>query len=622
MAEGSLSLMLKSRGLLATPSHEGLAIIVDQLYTHKESVEYQTARALYDFCVANFSNCLTLMLLKVYRHASDEVARFRSILLLSDTLTKQRNRGFELALYVLDDIKKLLISCLTMPNPKKPDTKILRIIVSLVAFDAVNHDISGGWDELGDCILSLTSSDPFRAFNVFLDLPPVHGGFIDRFLYKLIEEVHKILSHPEKDKDEDWTLALETAVKLGIRLSDSELRFNLAKEILESVFNSANALVSMGMEGFLQGALEQLVRYLAKEVELCKWSSVQCGFVAEFSCRIAGIGGAATRETAKKINQMVTKLDKYEDNPSFKLSPSRVENQGNGFGDDREMYYELTTKSAFDILRAFLLADHNDRARETAIRRLHDLVCDHDLNLIEIDKLLPLLITCLKDKGMPENTFRILGQVVFHVALEAFSYRNDMWFDLWDYIATETEAEFSKAVYIFQCLTMRLDDKKNSLVLLALKNLVPEMCKRLNPPGELLVDNSSWVLAFTGAFCAVIRLINIPSPVGFVKMIADNMIDSVKELVERKMEVGLVRRAFRDLESIVEKQWDWYQTCEYRFVKGLLWKLYAIEGMKMESKMVLWRINGILERNVNEEFKVLPETKLDWLNQSETTLAN
>ena len=79
------------------------------------------------------------------------------------------------------------------------------------------------------------------------------------------------------------------------------------------------------------------------------------------------------------------------------------------------------------------------------------------------------------------------------------------------------------------------------------------------------------------------------------------MIDSVKVLVERRMEVGLVRRAFRDLERIVEEQWDWYEAREYRLIKGLLRRLCEIRGMKMESKMVLWRISGTLERNVVED---------------------
>ncbi|KAG5409485.1 hypothetical protein IGI04_005804 [Brassica rapa subsp. trilocularis] len=158
--------------------------------------------------------------------------------------------------------------------------------------------------------------------------------------------------------------------------------------------------------------------------------------------------------------------------------------------------------------------------------------------------------------------------------METFGFGEDPWFDLWDYIASESE--FDKAVYIFQCLTMRFNIGLESF------------------GGSCL--GGPWRLR-----------------VGFVREIAVKMIDSVKVIVERRMEVGLVRRAFRDLERIVEEQWDWYEAREYRLVKGLLRRLCEIRGMKMESKMVLWRISGTLERNVNEDLRVL--SGLDWLNQ-------
>uniref|UniRef100_A0A1J3JH92 DUF577 domain-containing protein n=1 Tax=Noccaea caerulescens TaxID=107243 RepID=A0A1J3JH92_NOCCA len=595
MSESS-NLMVKARDLLATPSHEGLAFIVDQLFTRKQSVEYQTSRPLYDFCVANFSNCLTLNLLKVYRHSSDDLVRFRSILLLSETLTKLRNRGLELSPVALNEIKPLLISCLTMPKAKKSDTKILRIIVSSVAFNVMMLGNGGrNWDELGDCILSLANCDPLRAFNVFLDLPPVNGAFINRFRQKLLEEVYKVLFHPEQDKDEDWILALETVIKLGIQVLDSESESR--REILDNVLKSSDTLVSMGMEQSLQEALQHLVKFLAKEASLCKWSKDQCGFVAEFAFRIAGVGGTKTKESAKKISGMLTEMENYVPDPSL------LENQDL----DRYLYNNLMQKSALEILQAFSATELDDRTREVAIRRLHDLLCDHtsgngELDVAEIENLQPLLITCLQEAGMPENTFTILAQVVYHVAVETFSFGEDPWFDLWDYIA-DCKGDFKKAVYIFQCLTMPFGDDKQEFMIRAMNHLIPEISSRLNPPRELLVDNSSWVLAFTGGFCASIRLVNVASYGGIVKEIEDKMVGSVRELVERRgMEVGLVRRAFRDLENIVEQQWDWYKTCEFRYVKGLIRKLYEIKGMKMESKIVLWRINVVLERSVGEEF--------------------
>ncbi|CAA7045653.1 unnamed protein product [Microthlaspi erraticum] len=244
---------------------------------------------------------------------------------------------------------------------------------------------------------------------------------------------------------------------------------------------------------------------------------------------------------------------------------------------DRYLYNTLTQRSALEILQVFSAAELDDRTREVVIRGLHDLLCDHtsgngELDVAEIENLQPLLIVCLQEAGMPENTFKILAQVVYHVAVETFSFGEDPWFDLWDYIA-ESKRDFEKAVYIFQCLTMRLDGgDKEEFMIRAVNSLVPEISSRLNPPRELLE-------------------------------IEEKMVESVRELVERGMEVGLVRRGFRDVESIVEQQWDWYKNCEFRFVKGLIRRLYEIKGMKMESKIVLWRISVVLEKSVGEEFR-------------------
>ncbi|CAA7060488.1 unnamed protein product [Microthlaspi erraticum] len=123
MAESS-DLMLQARDHLATPSHQRLASVVNQLFMRQESDEYQTARALYDFCVANFSNCLTLMLLKVYRCSSDEITRSRSMYLLSEILTYIRKHGVEVSLVALHVMKPLVLS--------ETEIEILRRIVSFV----------------------------------------------------------------------------------------------------------------------------------------------------------------------------------------------------------------------------------------------------------------------------------------------------------------------------------------------------------------------------------------------------------------------------------------------------------------------------------------------------------
>ncbi|KAL1197144.1 hypothetical protein V5N11_002023 [Cardamine amara subsp. amara] len=211
--------------------------------------------------------------------------------------------------------------------------------------------------------------------------------------------------------------------------------------------------------------------------------------------------------------------------------------------------------------------------------------------------------------------FKVLGEVVNHVAYEMLVYQREKWDDLRDYTVSQSKIEFQRAVYIFQCLTMPLP--VDDFVIPVLDNLLPEIITRLNPPREYLVDNICWVLAFTGAFCAAINLIETPSHAESVNEITNKMIDSVRELVERKMEVGLVRRAFRDLEIIVKKQMEWYNKSEYKFLKCLLWRLYPIQDMKWESKIVLWRINVIVERGVEEEAKKRPSDEFDWQNQDE-----
>ncbi|EOA17927.1 hypothetical protein CARUB_v10006346mg [Capsella rubella] len=599
MEDFATNLSIKANEILTTSSHEGLVTLVNNLYTRRDTEEYIKARTLYDFCISNFPNCLIIKLLKIYRFSSDELVRLRTISYLSETLTELRDRSFKISGLVLDEIKPLLISCLTVQNPRRFDTDFLRIILS-------------------DYILLLVEQDKIRAFSYFVELP--YREFINPFLHKFREEVYKVLLHPEKDREGDWILALTAAVKIGIYGMDTEMRVDLTREILQNVLKSATDVVWMGMEReFLIGGIQYLESFLAKDAKWYKWSTKQCGFVAAFAYAISGVG-KNTKEAAKELFVMVTKLDKYVPNSSLKLDLFH----DSGVEYDRELYYQFWRCTPMEVLSSFATSGSDYKSKEIAIRRLFHALCDHksnqwEINVSEIRDLQPLLIKCLKEEGMPENIYRVLGQVVFLVAQEMFNYEKDPWFDLWDYIASESKEEFKKAVYIFQCLTMQLEFK--DLVVPAIANLLPEIHRWLDPPKELLFDNSSWVLTFTGAYCSAIHLLEIKSHAGYVKEIAHKMIDSVKELVDRGMEVGLVRRAFRDLETIVKKQWDWYMTCEYRFLKGLLRRLYIINGMEMESKVVLWRINVKIDRSVDNNFKVFPKSEFDWLNQPEP-LAN
>lgn len=597
MAESSL-LMLAARDILATPRLEGLAYVVEHLFNRQETNAHQNAQALHKFCVANFPNCLTLKLLKVYLHSSDDLLRFRSICLLSEALTGLRNRSFDLSLVALDLIKPLLVSCLTMPEAKKPDTKILRRIVSCVASNVVKLD-RHGWDELGDCMVTLVNTDPVRAFNVFLDLPLLDDiGFINRFLKHFVEEIDDVLLDQQETDEERWTLALETAVKLGIQLSNSEIGFDLARKILGTVVKSANQLVRKGKEEFLRRGLAHLAKFLAQDSNTCRYSRNQCGFLSELAFKISGVGGTHTREAARKIYRIVS------DDQAFKLDQ----------GFDLDLYNKLKTVSAVEILRMVASTKMDDMSREIAVGRLHHMLCDHtskrvEIDVVEMGHLKTLLISCLSEVGVPENTFKILGKVVYHVALELYYYQEDKWFEVWDYIASECSTQFERAVYIFQCLTtMVLDDNEN--VVHAVNSLLPEIMRRLNKPGGelLLVDNGCWVLAFVGGFCVAVHLLEVYA--GSAEEIVEKMVDSARELVGRGMEVGVVRRALRDVERIVKKQVEWYGGNDYSFLKALLWKLCEIKGLRMESRMVLWRINVFLERGTPDVEKELPVNRL------------
>ncbi|ESQ47304.1 hypothetical protein EUTSA_v10027695mg [Eutrema salsugineum] len=592
MAESS-NLMLQAREILATPNHDGLVNVLDRLTMRQE-----TAIALYDFCVANFANCLTLKLLQVYRSSSNAIARFQSICLLSETFAELRNCRFKLNLVALQEIKPLLISCLTMQETQVSDIVTLRVIVSFVADNVLNLD-NGGWDELSDCILELANSEPIKAFLVFNDLPPVYGRFISRFVKKILEEAEKVLDNLEEDNVDDWSLGLVTVVKMGIQLLELEVGSELIKNFLDVLVNSATGLVEIGMEQFLLQALEYLERFLSRDMNLYHYSDKQCQFVLNFMFRISKLG-THTKEAAMKISGMA----QSSHNQAIKFMQPQEKPL------EREWSDHLNTLSPAKILRIFASNVVAEGYRDMAIRRLNVLLADHTSGKVKIDvsvmrELQPLLISWLKEDGVSDSMFKVLGEVVYHVANEILSCQEDKWYELRDYIVSKSKTEFQRAVYIFQCLTMSLENEH--FVIPVMKSLLPEISTRLNPPRELLVDNSYWVLTFVGAFCAAIHVVDIKSYAESVKVIEDKMIDSVRELVERGMEVGLVRRAFRDVESIVKKQKEWFGKSQYKFVKGLLRRLCEIEGMKMESRMVLWRINVFVERGVAKLAKELPE---------------
>ncbi|VVB15191.1 unnamed protein product [Arabis nemorensis] len=70
-----LNLMLKERDLFAPPSLQGLEILLNQLSSLRETIEFQSASALYNLCAAKFPGCLSQMLLKLYQSSSSGILR-------------------------------------------------------------------------------------------------------------------------------------------------------------------------------------------------------------------------------------------------------------------------------------------------------------------------------------------------------------------------------------------------------------------------------------------------------------------------------------------------------------------------------------------------------------------
>ncbi|CAN8232757.1 unnamed protein product [Cochlearia groenlandica] len=608
MAEAS-NLAEKAMDILITKeSHEGLELTVKHLFTRQETEEHKSAKALFDFCVFKLEIHLIIKLLKVYISSSNGVIRFQSLHLLSETIIKLRNRNFELSLDALNVIKPLLISCLTMEETKESDVRIFRNVVSFVAYEIVRLVDNKGWDELSDCILSLADKEPVKAFHVVIDLPLVYGRFVSKFMERVTEKAEKVLLKLSP-KAKDWCLALQTMAKIGVLVSDTETRSRLIKVVVESV----NKLVEKGLlkKGIVERGLEDLKKFLARDAKLSKYSKDRVFYVGKLAFEIAA--SYRTIEQGKNVAREVIDIVKRPE--KYKLD---VDDRRARF--DRDWYAHLKNLSTLEVLRIFASTDLEVRSRELAIRRLNVVLSDHTAYTLggsppdhtsSRSEHQPLLISCLNEKRLSESMFKVLGEVVDHVRYDMYLWKDATWYGLRDHLASRNGTEFKRVVYVFQCLNVH-SEEETEFVIPIMESLLPEIKIKLTTQTEFLADVSSWVLAFTGAFCAVVRLIEYYADE--VKEIAYNMIFSVEEIVGRGKEVGLVMRAFRDVESLVKKQWEGYGTCEYKFVKGMLWRLYGIKGMRWESKIVLWRINVILETSVDEETKELPKSEFDWIN--------
>ncbi|ESQ51961.1 hypothetical protein EUTSA_v10017892mg [Eutrema salsugineum] len=567
--------MSKAREIVASPSEENLAILVDKLFINRKNTnEYKAAKALYDFCVKTFQNAFTRMLLMVYRDSSDEVFRLRSIRLLSETLCELRDKCIELSPVALQEIKPIVISCLTKQEHMKRshEAKILGTIVSFVAYNVMTLN-NEGWDELSECILSLADTEPLKAFHVFLGLPPIKNReFLDRFMKRvMVEAEKKLLVDPE---GENWRLGLETIVKLGIQVLNSEDRYDSVQcNILSILVKLASGLEKKGMKQILQRRLQGLEKFLTRDNNMYPYNEDQCRFVSE----LAG-------EMGKR---------------SFKFRPSFVKTQENSSSSDRLGDKYLKSLSPLQILEMVASNKLEDSEQELAISQLNVLLSDHTNKkvLIDIDvirKLQPLLISCLWKKEIHLKTFKILGQVVQHVAKEIFNVQEDTWVDLRDYITSHCQkTEFAKGCHVFRCLTMPLDAE--DFVIPVMEKLLPQIRRLLNPPRQVLEDKLFWVLAFLGAFCAIIQMVEIESHAESVTEIEDKMIESVRHLVETRLETELVMRAFVNMKNVVKEQLEWYTWNEFTFVKRMLQRLLTIQGMVKDGKLLLVGINVMVE---------------------------
>ncbi|WZZ31225.1 hypothetical protein YC2023_014626 [Brassica napus] len=264
-----------------------------------------------------------------------------------------------------------------------------------------------------------------------------------------------------------------------------------------------------------------------------------------------------------------------------------------------------------EIAEKVLLTPDQDRVEDwslglQAVVKLGIQVLDSEMRFDMVKGLLALLVKAASDlveKGMEEFLVRGLAD------LEMFLSQDKKHGTVYATILHLTARQSLREQFISSSgLAIWLE---HDFVVPILEQLLPEIDKRLNPPREVLVDNSCWVLAFLGAFCAINHLIEMESYAGFVMEMEDNMVNSVRELVEREMEVGLVRRAFRDVESIVKKQMEWFGKNEYKLIKPLLQRLYLIKGMTMESKMVLWRTNVFVDRGMADLDEQQPDGEID-----------
>ncbi|KAG7585948.1 Armadillo-type fold [Arabidopsis thaliana x Arabidopsis arenosa] len=245
--------------------------------------------------------------------------------------------------------------------------------------------------------------------------------------------------------------------------------------------------------------------------------------------------------------------------------------------------------------------------RESAMRFLHGIFITEEASMdFEVVQVFSsLLISCLEEQVISETSFKTLCLLVKRVAFEKFTIQETTWHGLLEFILSRAEPEFAKAVFVFKSLSMPLDEEEFLIPLM--ENLLPAILKRLGDNEE--ESSSQWGLAFVGGFCAAVHLLET-TRVALVENLASMMLKSVN----RRMELGFLLKALRDLEiAIVEQLW-WYCTTEFKFVLGLIQRIDAIIT-EQTAKNVLQRIKMVVKKKMLEYVGEIDNGDEDWLNQ-------
>ncbi|KAL1226245.1 hypothetical protein V5N11_017714 [Cardamine amara subsp. amara] len=595
----------EARDVLIASSHTYMESIINNLMKPKDTDDYKSAQSKYKVFVKDHPALLAIKLLQIYLSSSNGKIRIQSISLLSETIAVG---NIEFSEDALEDIKPLVISCLKNQESQESEFKILGKIVSAVANSVVLLDNDVGWKEIMECILTLSDEEPIKAFHVFIALP-ARGSFIYAFLERNQEKAYNMLRNPEQDRVQDWSLVLITVIKMGVLVLYSEDIYDLIGRVISNIVNVVSELVKNGNEEFLVQGLDDLKRFLLLDKTINDFNNSQCHFVLLFLYKIQ-VNTTQINDAINKISQLVLHVH----------NPDSLTQEETPLALNQSWYNHLKTLRSVQVLNIFASNEYEDRSRELAIIRLNQILSDHHtseksrLDISVINQLQTLLFSCLLKEGIPYH-----GGVVNHVACEIFMKQKVNWGELGLYFAAQSKIDFQRTVYIFQCLTMPLEEEM--FVDMVAPNLLQETRKRIqkpiDTPRESLVDSSSWVWGFIGAFCLVIHVLQTKGYEQRVKLTSLEMVTSVTALVERGTEDVSVRRAFIEVKSIVEKQLKWYTPYEYNFIKTMVWKLYGTKNMEEDTKSKLGEIYMILDMKVGQMANESPkEGEYDWLNQA------